>query len=365
MKCTLIASSGTAMRCVKSIIGSAFQRAAIVAEIWYGLFILTRKTRQAMDRFVFSSRPLPPDQSIAATRHVYESLAQIELDPIGDDFFSDISVLQLPDVAIARILSSACVARRTAAHIADGNDDLIFQLVTVGRCLSRQKGGREMHLLAGDAYLAPNDCAGESVYDQGAHGFSISIPRAVLADRVPAHSIGRMRKLVSSAELRLFTQYALSLSRETTRLEPMTARLAATHLQDLAVLVLGTDRDNATMASRRGLRAVRYKAISADIAANIDNPALSLDWIARRHGVSPRYLRALFYDEHTSFTDFVLNARLERAHQMLTDPAMRGHRISAIAFNAGFSDLSWFNEAFRRRYAMTPSDARAIAATNR
>ncbi len=318
-----------------------------------------------MDRFVFSSRSLPPDQSIEATRHVYESLAQIELDPLGDDFVSDISVLQLPDVAIARIQSSACTARRTSAHAADGNDDLIFQLVTAGRCLSRPKSGRELHLLAGDAYLAPNDCSGESTYDQGAYGFSIAIPRAVLAERVPTDSTGRMRKLKASPELRLFTQYALTLSCETTKPDPATVRLAATHLQDLAVLVLGANRDEARTASRRGLRAVLYKSVTADIVANVDNPALSLDWIARRHSVSPRYLRALFYGEHTSFTSFVLDARLERVCQMLSDPVMHSQRVSTIAFNAGFSDLSWFNEAFRRRFGMTPSDVRAIAAIRR
>ncbi|RUX33774.1 helix-turn-helix domain-containing protein, partial [Mesorhizobium sp. M7A.F.Ca.CA.002.09.1.1] len=38
-----------------------------------------------------------------------------------------------------------------------------------------------------------------------------------------------------------------------------------------------------------------------------------------------------------------------------------GRSITAIAYEAGFNDLSYFNRAFRRRYDATPSDVRAAA----
>ncbi|WP_368735143.1 helix-turn-helix domain-containing protein [Escherichia coli] len=34
--------------------------------------------------------------------------------------------------------------------------------------------------------------------------------------------------------------------------------------------------------------------------------------------------------------------------------------MSAIAVESGFGDISYFNNAFRRRYACTPSDVRAL-----
>ena len=36
-------------------------------------------------------------------------------------------------------------------------------------------------------------------------------------------------------------------------------------------------------------------------------------------------------------------------------------KISAVAFDAGFGDLSYFNRTFRRRYDAAPSDVRARA----
>jgi AraC-like DNA-binding protein len=72
-------------------------------------------------------------------------------------------------------------------------------------------------------------------------------------------------------------------------------------------------------------------------------------------------VRKLFESEATSFSDFVRDRRLARAYCMLTDWRHLGRTISSIAFECGFSDLSYFNRSFRRRYGSTPSGARAMA----
>ncbi|MCK9910075.1 helix-turn-helix transcriptional regulator, partial [Microbacteriaceae bacterium K1510] len=66
----------------------------------------------------------------------------------------------------------------------------------------------------------------------------------------------------------------------------------------------------------------------------------------------------LFEHAGTTFSEFVLAERLQRAHQMLTDPQRAHQRISEIAFAAGFSDLSYFNRRFRQRFGDTPSGVR-------
>jgi AraC-like DNA-binding protein len=47
---------------------------------------------------------------------------------------------------------------------------------------------------------------------------------------------------------------------------------------------------------------------------------------------------------------------------MLSSPGFAAEPISSIAYDVGFSDLSYFNRAFRRRYDRTPRDLRAEAA---
>ncbi len=101
--------------------------------------------------------------------------------------------------------------------------------------------------------------------------------------------------------------------------------------------------------ARRGLHAIK-----SDIIANLSQPGLAVAAVALRHGISPRYIRALFASEQTSFTDFVREQRLRFAYRLLSSTEAAGRSISAIAFESGFGDLSYFNHSFRRRFAQRP-----------
>ena len=99
--------------------------------------------------------------------------------------------------------------------------------------------------------------------------------------------------------------------------------------------------------------------MKTDIVANIAGRDVTIDKLAARHRISPRYIGSLFAAAGTTFTDFVLGQRLALAHRKLTDPRFAGQAIGTIAYDSGFGDLSYFNHAFRRRYGASPSDVRA------
>lgn len=315
-----------------------------------------------MQRFGFSSRDLPGRDAIEATRATYAALAHLELEPLDGAFVAEVSTLVLPDLAIAEVSCSPVMVRRTPALAADGNDDLNLHVCVDGGGLAiRQRGVEDMHMGVGDVWLAPNDCAQHADHNHTSRGLSITIPRAVLKPRLAGAELGRIRKLAPTPEVRLFASYAANLIRLPDMLAPASSRLAATHVHDMAALVLGAAHDDAHRAKRRGLSAARRQAVCADILENLGKPELSLDWVAARHGISPRYLRGLFYDQQTSFSDFVRAARLDKARDLLADPRLAHMTITAIVHEAGLGDLSGFNRMFRRRFAMAPSDLRAMA----
>jgi AraC-like DNA-binding protein len=126
-------------------------------------------------------------------------------------------------------------------------------------------------------------------------------------------------------------------------------------------LALGSVRDAAQEAANLGLRAARLHEIKAYITRNLSRPTLSVPEVAEQHGVTPRYVQMLFAAEGVTFSEFVLSQRLVHAQRMLSEPVSAGRSISAIAFEAGFADLSYFNRAFRRRFGTTPSDIRCSA----
>ncbi len=157
--------------------------------------------------------------------------------------------------------------------------------------------------------------------------------------------------------VRLLTGYARLLTDEAA-LSMDLRRLVGSHVCDLVALALGATRDAAEVARLGGLRAARLQAIKSDIVERANQPAFSIDEVAARHGLSPRYIRKLFETTDATFTGFVLEQRLKLAHRILSDPRRTDQTISSIAFEVGFSDLSYFNRTFRRRYGIKPSDAR-------
>lgn len=107
-----------------------------------------------------------------------------------------------------------------------------------------------------------------------------------------------------------------------------------------------------------GVRAARLREIKSDIGGNLRQHGLSIDGVASRHGISAGYVRQLFTAEGTTFTEFVLQQRLAAAQAMLRDPHFADRSVTAIAFEAGFGDVAYFNRIFRRRFGKKPSDTR-------
>jgi AraC-like DNA-binding protein len=103
----------------------------------------------------------------------------------------------------------------------------------------------------------------------------------------------------------------------------------------------------------------RMNAIKSDIEARLEDRRLTAREIAERHSISLRYLQKLFEDERTTFSEFVLQRRLDRALRLLQSAGSWETSITEIAFGVGFGDLSYFNRTFRRRFGAAPRDIRA------
>jgi AraC-like DNA-binding protein len=185
------------------------------------------------------------------------------------------------------------------------------------------------------------------------------LPRAALASRVPDLDdlIGKPLSRASEV-LELLARYVELLRGDGGPASPALGHLAATHIHDLIALALGAARDASQLARGRGLRAARLRAIKADIRASLAGAEFSVAAVARRQGVTPRYVHMLFEAEGTTFSRFVLGERLDASRRMLADSRHDHLSIAAIAYAAGFGDLSYFNRAFRSRYGATPSDVR-------
>ena len=308
-----------------------------------------------------SSEDFPAKDRIEAMREIYSrAILKLDIEPLPDSpLHVDMTLHAMPGLAIAAGTCSPICARHTSELI--DSDDLILSLALTGSS-TVQHCGREAVLEKGEAILTTSAETGRHVYHSDSRFMTFRLPLNLLSPLIADLSTALMRPVPRNTQaLQLLANYVGSLQGMAELAMPELRHLVTTHVHDLAALALGASRDAAEAARGRGVRAARLSAIKADIIANIGQRSLSVEGTTARHRVSARYLRKLFEAEGTSFSDFVLEQRLARAYRSLTDPRSLDRTISAIAFDVGFGDLSYFNRTFRRYYDATPSDVRAAA----
>jgi AraC-like DNA-binding protein len=247
--------------------------------------------------------------------------------------------------------------KRTSELITDGDDRLVL-VISVNGAVTRSQLGRDLEINGGDGACILHAEPATMQFCKLRH-VALMVPRAALAPFVGDVEQAATRRIPRDNEaLRLLTKYVGILREEPALTTPELRYLAVTHIHDLIAMALGATRDAAAIANGRGLRAARLRAIKADILENLGSPELTETAVALRQRVTPRYIRILFETEGITFSEFVLGQRLMRAHRMLSNPHFAGVTITAIAFAAGFGDLSYFNRTVRRRFGATPSELR-------
>lgn len=276
-------------------------------------------------------------------------------------FEADMAFNRLADVLVAEGRLHGSRNRRTRALIDDQTDEAVLIVNLRGPHLVEQFGG-EVILGDGDAVL---------VSGTDPSCFTHKPPGCLLGLRVPKSRLAAMLADEGRSYMRLipFTEPVLGLLRSYVGLtwgrsvseSPALQHTMSDHVLDLIALAAGASDDAAELALRGGLRASRLQAIKRDIRQGLEDPDLSVAALAHRHSCTPRAVQRMFEEEGTTFTAYVLEQRLLRARACLSDVRKHDEKISAVAFDCGFSDVSYFNRAFRRLFGASPSDIRARA----
>lgn len=311
----------------------------------------------------FSTRRLPERERLAAWRETFgRAIGRVETYPLGDGpFHGEADFRVLPGAAIGVMTLSPVYGVRTPELTRDGRDDVGLMVPTRGNAYAQQRE-RETVINEGNGVVMraaePARFGSATAY----RTINVVIPEAILGSLVSNRDMLSMTVVPEDNEvLRLLVGYIELLLAQPDLLTPATCHLAAAHIQDLAAMAIGATRDAAETAAGRGLRAARLAAVKADIVANLGRPNLSVPEVARRQKISPIYVRKLLESDGTTFTEFVRGRRLVEAYRKLTDPALAGGTITALALEVGFADLSYFNRCFRRQFGASPGEIRAAS----
>ena len=267
----------------------------------------------------------------------------------------------LASVGLFRVAALPNTMSRTRGEIAAGDPECLHLSILLRGHLHGAQHHRECVLSPGD--MTTYDTSEPAIFRAG-EPFDLlvlKLPKATLgkhaanvsrqtAVRIPGHT-GLPRLAV-----RFFCGAAAgladgSIARNDTGL--------AEHVIDL-VRRLYLDV-NATQSGRPHSQAELLLHAQAYIDANLGNPNLNPEQVARACFISTRYLHRVFARQELSVCDWIRSERLERCRNDLADPAFADLSISAIASRWGLPSAPHFSRLFRDAYGCSPREFRRAA----
>ncbi len=288
-----------------------------------------------------------------------------ELEPEQRDGFSgELSLRRIGGAGLVELRASPYRVERSRVDIAGAPGGSI--------CIYQQLGGGSWFGgMRGDDFAIPGGGFATSHTDQpyrttplGANGFNLRILK------IPAASIPAPDRRVDGLSPKTFDHgtltpllqscfgdlHAMADGSDTTDAAPLVRALA-----QLALIERGVVKTS----SRRGQYALRIGRLSLArrlIAHHLHNPELSPAMVAGLLGVSVRHMHMLFEMAERSFSQTVIEARMEQSRRLLVETPER--LIAEVALACGFESLATFYRVFNAAHGMAPGDFRDRAAVS-
>lgn len=325
-----------------------------------------------MQRLVFASDKLPADLDDAARFRRWRDLYTtyyFNLDtsrPEDRPFSARFEFTRFGGVGVGNFKGTVNRVGRTPHEVAaDANDNFCLFLDGGRSDILSVHRGKEAVLGPGSAILFDNSQPGEVRGAAENAWFALILSRPQLLELVPnAEDVTAVPLVADRAAVRLLGRYLaiLAATPEVADDSTLLAHVGQT-LIDLIALALGAGRDAAATAGARGLRSARLQDIVAEIMRGFPDPAFNPSDVARKLHVTQRYVQKLLHDTGSSFTERVLELRLQKARGMLASERHDRLRVQEIASACGFSGVSYFNRCFRRRFGASPTQYRGADRT--
>lgn len=281
---------------------------------------------------------------------VRSDFLMVNCNPLQNDFSSEMSRLSLGDFFISTVTSSAIRYTRDQASIRrDPREETQLTLLLDGELRVRQKD-RLSVLSAGEMVLYESTAPFELEWNNPYRAITVKIPTSLLAASVPMVTELTATKIAGSngrGALIKSMLGTLSSLVETTSESDLVG--IESPFLDLLSVTLNADVLGQSVGGQCNKKLVE---IQNWLLKRLDDSDLDVVTIAQQNAVSVRTLNRLFAGQGTTVKKWLLQKRLEYSYRLLTVGGM--HRVTDVALNAGFKDLSHFSRVFVQAFGLSP-----------
>lgn len=269
-------------------------------------------------------------------------------------FHAEVEAWQLTDLMLVRTETLQQQWNRGVTEIArDGMDHYMIQLFVAGSTVI----GNNQH--TANDYLIVFDLSREaSTFTSSFNNLSLILPRRMLEPLLNWPDHQHLRTLPLSDPLAaMLRDHIISLHNQLGKLTLTAAgQLNPATLNLIAACLNGSMHDLPMSNELESVSEVRR--VRRYIAENIYNPDLSPTMICLALGLSRSKLYRIF-SARDGIAGYIKECRLQAAFQLLTKPANSSKKLYEIAQACGFRSSADFSRSFRRRYGISPKEARA------
>ena len=278
----------------------------------------------------------PPDGDLRASIDLFDS------EPLGIHFLS----------------MSTHHAWRSGERISRDPPGRLFMQTVRDAPMRLQQQGLQIDLDPGDSVLIDGGEAYDLYYAGESRAMGFSLPRDWFASWTGRRDAGGtcVFRRGQGWKGEIATKLA-KISSEPSLVPREDLPHVANHLGSLLALSVGEEPVSASATAAEGLLA----ALRDTLRGASHETTLTPAQVAARHGISLRYLHLLFARAGSSFGADLMSFRIAAGFRMLTDTNFDAVGIGEVALRSGFRNASHFARVFRRRYGMTPRQARTLA----
>ncbi|HUI60489.1 MAG TPA: helix-turn-helix domain-containing protein [Steroidobacteraceae bacterium] len=282
------------------------------------------------------------------------------VDMLEPGFAGCISARRLHRLAFASFDSSAHDILREKRDIArDTTGSFLLSLQLAGTAKLRQ-GGREAELRTGQMGILDSTKPFVVSFTGTVRRMVAVLPRDLVRRYAPVLGEASAPLLIDNSApcADLVREYVTRLSNPAFEVSEIAAEVLSENLCSLLGIV------SSGSAGARGApaeRDLRLESLLAYMRRHATNPELTPGDAAAHLKISVRSIHKLMRETGRTFCAWLLDERIDQCIRRLRSPQYARQRISEIAWDCGFSDVSYFNGVFKQRVGMTPSSLRHSA----
>ena len=280
---------------------------------------------------------------------------------VRDDYQGFIKEAKFGVVTMTDTLLSPQHITRQRSHLARIDKDCFYvALIQKGSQQGEQRGqslangtGSAALFCASEPYKLHNEAPYRAIY--------LEFPRDEFASRCTGRQPPQTATINTAVGMgRVVAELCMSMVLESDSLLSKTRDRLGHQVLDLFAIAIDASPGDVPIIET-AVQSARIRQVKAYIDANLGNPLLNPDRVARANQMSVRALHYLFKSSEMSVSDYIWDRRLEKCRAELETLMGRRRSVTEIALAAGFNSMSHFSSVFRRRYGTTPSDTRASA----